>query len=126
MRKIFFLLFITVSAAASAQQQDIFDIQQHLQSKKPLFPKLQNPVPFIKTTSVPPVSVPDHSLSLSQGAVVEYGNGTMPCIKVDMAQFCTMPNVVYMNKAFIAENLTQIQPGQIPNGAIPRLRFDIK
>jgi len=126
MRKIFFLLSITLSGAASAQQQDIFDIQQHLQSKKPQFPKQQNPVTLNQTISVPPLSVPGHSLSLPLGAVLEYSDGTMPCIKVNMDQFRTMPNLADTDKVYTIEWLTRIHPGQMPNAAVPYLRFEFK
>ena len=124
MKKVFLLFGIAAFSAATAQQKDLFDIQKHIennQSKKnnaaekqkitlPYFKNLQPAFPF---------AVNQHNLSyrLSNGDVVVYGNGTMPCIKADINQFQTMPNIAFNNQFSFNFFPAKILPGQIPNGS---------
>lgn len=118
MKKISLFIGIVASSVAVAQQQDIFDIQKHLQKKQQVnkvnelknnFIPLQPPA----VTGVMPLQ--NLSCTLDNGDKVMYGNGTMPCIKPNKQQVYTMPGPVTDD---LLLNLSTPAPGQIPNAGI--------
>ncbi len=118
MKKLFLVFGITAFASASAQQKELFDIQEHLKkksadNKKAADRQLLFPLPFKNNfTYRELIPQTDQFYFLSNGdKVVILGIDNMPCIQPDMRQFQAMPNPVgpgFPQKPF---------PGQIPNGA---------
>ncbi|MEQ1676923.1 MAG: hypothetical protein ABL876_09495 [Chitinophagaceae bacterium] len=122
MKRVFFSVCIFGCYTAAAQQNDIFDIQKHLQQKKSVTgDQLQPDLLAMKPAGTISV-LPEQYLTytLSNGDIVTYGNGSMPCVKPDMELFSIMPNVNRAN-----DNAIPLlpQPGQIPNGAVPKIRI---
>ena len=121
MKKAFLFFGIAAFTSASAQQNDLFDIQQHLLKKSAdnnkLVKKKNIDLPFIYN----PLQInnsPVDSYTLSNGdKVVILKLDNMPCVQPDMQQFQRMPNIAYQEK-FNFSTL-QLLPGQIPNGSKP-------
>jgi hypothetical protein len=117
MKKIFLLISIAASSVAVAQQQDVFDIQKHLQKKQLLskVTELKNNFTPLQRLAVSCV-MPSQNLSytLDNGDKVMYGNGTMPCVKPGK-QVHTMPGPVTADQLL---DLSIPAPGQIPNAGI--------
>jgi hypothetical protein len=111
MKKLFFYASVFMATTAAAQQKDIFDIQEHLKHRTTKKAKLPMPV------FAAPAPSPETFMKLSNGDMVYYGNGQMPCIKPDMSQQYAMPNV--SQPTFYSYNKLQYQLGEIPNGAKP-------
>lgn len=133
MKKVFFLFGIAAFSSATAQQKDVFDIQKHLQkkqaeAKKGTEEKKYVLPPFMKLQSVPPFIKDQHneSYTLANGDIVLFGNGSMPCIKPDMSQFHTMPDIAANQYHSYNFYLNGTIPGQIPNGASPHNLLRIK
>lgn len=126
MKKVFLLFGIAAFSSAAAQEKNLFDIQKHLQKKQaearkitqekkyvlPPFKKFQPADPFINRLH-------NQSYTLPNGDVVLYGIGSMPCIKPDMSQFQTMPDIANSQPYSYKFYTKRIQPGQILNGASP-------
>jgi hypothetical protein len=129
MKKI--VLFFTVTGftiAASAQQNDFFDIQKYLQKKR----KENNPIiknPLLTKPSVPntftlfkldnPTNQRKFSHTLSNGdKVYLLSQDNMACIIPDMKQF-NMPNISAKHYTFNTSLLRKDAPGTIPNVASP-------
>ncbi len=124
MKKILLLFGIAGFSAVSAQQKELFDIQKHIikkqddgkiaaEKKKLILPS------FKKFQFISPASIIQSHLSytLSNGDVVHYGNGTMPCIKPDLHQFQVMPNLSSGSLYNFNYSPRKVQPGQIPNAS---------
>ncbi len=118
MKRIFFLISIAASSVAVAQQQDIFDIQKHLQKKHQLSKvnELKNNFTPLQRLAVSCV-MPSQNLSytLDNGDKVMYGTGTMPCVKPGKQQMHNMPGPVTADQLL---DLSTPAPGQIPNAGI--------
>lgn len=115
MKKILLIIGILFFSFASAQQNDLFDLQKHIQGKikeskiKALVPNQPIEYPQIK---------PSSSYILPNGnKVVILPEDNMPCVEPDMSQF-NMPNLAKSDKLL----LNKWQPGQIPN-LIPHFRI---
>ena len=128
MSKIFLLFGIAAFSSASAQQQDLFDIQKHIQKKQAEDKKAADKIKLVP----PPLAsfefyipyttnIPGLSYTLPNGdKVVILGQDNMPCIVPDMNQFQTMPNIIWGIKNSHCYLLPPVRkPGQIPNGALP-------
>ncbi len=125
MKKVFLLFGIAAFSSASAQQQDLFDIQKHLQKiqvenkkadkKNSLVLQFNKPFPpvslYTRNTSIDSYNLPNGD------RVVISSLDHMPCIQPDMSQFQTMPNVIY-DKPFNFSPQKPL-PGQVPNGSAP-------
>mgnify|MGYP003541660680 CR=1 FL=1 len=121
------LIFTGISFAASAQQNDFFDIQKYLQKKrketkpaiKPLFvkPSIQNQFVFQAD------NVNSHgkfSLTLSNGdKVYLLPQDNMPCITPGISQYNTR-NLSGLNKYNSIPVFPDNTPGSIPNAVIPK------
>ncbi len=128
MKRIALLLALTSFAvAASAQQNDFFDIQKHLQKRRkenkpvvnPLLtkPSLQNKFTFFQPIN--PNNQEKLSHTLSNGdKVYLLSQDNMPCIIPDMSKlnFTDISNLTMYPNTFI---LPDNQPGSIPNVANP-------
>lgn len=128
MKRVALLLTLTSYAiAASAQQNDFFDIQKHLQKRRkennpvvnPLLakPSLQNQFTFFQPIN--PNNQKKLSHTLSNGdKVYLLSQDNMPCIIPDMSKlnFTGIPNLTLHPNTFI---LSENQPGSIPNVANP-------
>lgn len=112
MKKLFFYASVFMATTAAAQQKDVFDIQEHLKNRTTEKPKQSIP------TFSAPIPSPDTFMTLANGDIVYYGNGQIPCIKPDMSQQQTIPNVSQLQ--FYSYNKLTYQLGEIPNGAKPR------
>jgi hypothetical protein len=129
MKKVFLLFGIAAFSAASAQQNDLFDIQKHLQKKQAEDQKddvIKLRPPFLKTVGPYSNSYmanrPELTYTLPNGdKVITLGQDNMPCIVPDMSLFKAMPNPGYDGNPYGNNLLSmrQRQPGQIPNGAMP-------
>ena len=123
-------LFLTVTGfvvAASAQQNDFFDIQKHLEKKrkekKPVIkqpltkPSLQNKFTFFQPVNPNTQRKLFHTLS-NGDKVYLLSQDNMPCIIPDMSKlnFIGIPNLTLYPNTFI---LPDNQPGSIPNVANP-------
>lgn len=109
MKKLFFYAGIFMATGAAAQQKDVFNVQEHLKSRTTEKAKL--PIPTFSA----PSSFPETFMKLPNGDMVYYGNGQIPCIKPDMSQQQTIPNVSPLQ--FYTYNKLTYQLGEIPNGA---------
>ncbi len=124
MKKVFLLFGIAAFASASAQQNDVFDIQKHIQKKivkdNKEKPKKNTQLVFEKCFAVPmirkirPNFIPGYILP-NGDKVTTLQIYNMPCVQPDMRQFHTMPNVVYDKQFNFSPQ--RPKPGQIPNGA---------
>ncbi len=108
MKKIFLVFGIAAYTSASAQNKDLFDIQDHLRKKTAESNKVgrifRNP---------PPYEGGFQRLSGNEigGSIVMIPrNGGMPYVKPDIRQFQTMPN----------PGLGNFTTNIIPNGALPK------
>lgn len=123
MKKVFLLFGIAAFTAASAQQNDLFDIQKHLLKKQAEENKLiENKsinLPSIKPfifNSPPFNNNPVDSYILPNGdKVVISSLDNMPIVVPDMRQFQRMPNIAYQEQFNFSPH--QVLPGQIPNGS---------
>ncbi len=123
MKKVFLLFGIAAFSSASAQQNDVFDIQKHLQKKqaedKKTIEKKTMILPFKKSTTYSNLHLgykPEASYTLpNSDKVVTLSLDNMPCVQPDMRQYQTMPNVVYDKQFNFSPQ--RPKPGQIPNGA---------
>jgi hypothetical protein len=114
MKKILLIAGILVFSFASAQQKDLFDIQQHIQEKIKES-KLRSLVP--KQPFLYPQSKLSHPYTLPNGnKVYTLPLDNMPCVEPDMSQF-NMPNIAKSDK-YLQRNMS----GRIPNPA-PRLKL---
>jgi hypothetical protein len=123
MKKVFILFGIAAFSSASAQQNDVFDIQKHIQQKivkekekaeKTIFKGFDKcwGTSLSKRTRL--TNMRDFILP-NGDKVITLPIDNMPCVQPDLHQFQTMPNVAY-DKPF---NFSpqRPKPGQIPNGA---------
>ncbi len=121
MKRVFFSVCIFGCYTAAAQQNDVFDIQKYLQQKKSVTgEQLQPDLLAMKPKAAISVLPEQHlTYTLTNGDIVTYGNGSMPCVKPGMELYHIMPNVNRTN-----DNAIPLlpQPGQIPNGAVPKIR----
>ena len=127
MKKITLFLTVTCFAvAASAQQNDFFDIQKHLQKKRkenmpvinPLLvkPLFQNQVNLFHSVNVNNQRNFSHTLS-NGDKVYLLAQDNMPCIIPDMREFMRPYTTgLIKNPAFSPNN----NIGKIPNAAIPQ------
>jgi hypothetical protein len=127
MKKVFLLVGIATFSAASAQQNDLFDIQKHLQKKqaegKNIGEKMKLLLhPFKKANlyNTYTTNNPTFSHTTPNGdKIITLGQDNMPCVVPDMSLFQAMPNTGY-DKNFLNNLwLSTRQPGQIPNGSSP-------
>ena len=125
MKKVFLFFGIAAFTSASAQQNDLFDIQKHLLKKQAeenklienksinlpsIKPFIYNPPPFNNN--------PVDSYILPNGdKVVISSLYNMPVVQPDMRQFQRMPNLAYEGQFNYYPQL--VLPGQIPNGSKP-------
>jgi len=121
MKKISLIIFILTFSFASAQQNEFFDIQKHLEKKQKEAKKSQFRIkPFSEK-----LMASYTASSLQPRLIDELPNGNkvyalpqdhMPCIKPDMNQF-NMLNAFKENNQFplVYKN----RAGKIPNPAIP-------
>jgi len=125
MKKVFLVFGIFSFAAASAQENEVFDIQQHLlqkqaNEKKAAEQKLPA-LPFTKPfTYVNPYTGNDRADAYHTDKgdrVIQLGQDHMPCVQPDMRQFRVMPNLFYDKPFNYASK--RPEPGQIPNGSLP-------
>ena len=125
MKKAFLFFGIAAFTSASAQQNDLFDIQQHLLKKSVDYNKLNEnkkiDLAFSKPFIYYPPQInnnPADSYTLSNGDKVVISRlDNMPCVQPDMQQFQRMPNIAYQEKFNFSTQ--QLLPGQIPNGSKP-------
>lgn len=123
MKKIFLLFGIAAFSSASAQQNDLFDIQKQLQKKqaedKKTVEKNTMLLPFKKPTTYGNLysgKIPEEYYTLRNGdKVVTLSLDNMPCVQPDMRQFQNMPNLAYDKRFNFAPQ--RPEPGQIPNGS---------
>ena len=125
MKKVFLLFGIAAFSSASAQQNDLFDIQKHIQ-KKILKDKVkakkntqlvfENCFAGPQVRKLRPNYFPDFILP-NGDRVITLPIDNMPCVQPDMRQFQTMPNVVYDTQFNFSPQ--RPKPGQIPNGSVP-------
>jgi hypothetical protein len=96
MKKTFLILCLAGSITASAQQKELFNIEEHLKKKIAESLTLPDPTKLISpahnqaTVTVMPVQ--PLSYTLTGNDVVYFGNGTMPCVKPAKGQVYTTPN----------------------------------
>ena len=125
MRKVFLFIGLAAFTAASAQQNDLFDIQKYLLKKSDdnnkLFENKNIDMPFKKPFiyNPPPINNnPVETYTLSNGdKVVISSLYNMPVVQPDMRQFKIMPNLAYEGQFNFSPH--QVLPGQIPNGSKP-------
>ena len=125
MKKVFLLFGIAAFTTASAQQNDLFDIQKHLQKKSVDYNKLienkKIDLAFSKPFIYNPPQVnnnPVDSYTLPNGDKVVISTlDNMPCVQPDMQQFQRMPNLGYEGQFNFSPQ--RVFPGQIPNGSKP-------
>ena len=125
MRKVFLFIGLAAFTAASAQQNDLFDIQKYLLKKSDdnnkLFENKNIDMPFKKPFiyNPPPINNnPVETYTLSNGdKVVISSLYNMPVVQPDMRQFQRMPNLAYEGQFNYYPQL--VLPGQIPNGSKP-------
>lgn len=127
MKKIFTIANILAFSFASAQQNDVFDIQKHLQQKikdeisqkqKEQLLSILRPKISFKTFSIPAPQA-KFLMSLSNGnKVYALPPDNMPCIVPDMSQFnkADLAGPDLKQKSFL---LNRNLPGKIPNPATP-------
>lgn len=127
MKKVFLLFGIAAFSSASAQQNDLFNIQKHLQKKQTEEKKIDEKIKFVlplfkKTILYNSYTNNNPTLSyiLPNGdKVITLVQDNMPCVVPDMRLFQAMPNTGYDKKFQNNLSLSSRQPGQIPNGAFP-------
>ncbi|MBC7873626.1 MAG: hypothetical protein H7Y01_06510 [Ferruginibacter sp.] len=127
MKRIFLLFGIAAFSSASAQQNDLFDIQKHLQNKqardnkadeiyKLQLPRFQKFNLYTPTVS----NKPDLTYLLPNGdKVITLSQDNMPCVVPDMKMFQAMPNISYDGDSPYASLPRTKLPGRIPNAATP-------
>ena len=125
MKKVFLLIGIAAFSSASAQQNDMFDIQKHLQKKQAeskktdemnslVFPFKKHFIPVDPSIGKKPLV----SYTLPNGDKVVISRlGDMPCVKPDPSQLYFMPNLAYSGEFNFSPQ--RPKPGQIPNGSKP-------
>jgi hypothetical protein len=124
MKKVFVLFGIAAFSTASAQQNDVFDIQKHLEKmlKDKKFPRaiIKPPsinYPFINHTSGRPAWEFSHILP-NGDKIFLLSQDNMPCV-VPGSVNTIMPNIAdpekYFESLFFRNNL----PGAIPNVVSP-------
>jgi hypothetical protein len=113
MKILFLLIGIIAGTAVRAQQNDLFNIEEHLKKKMAeafTLPSLPpSVVPVNNQAQITVMPVQPLSFTLPNQDMVYYGNGTMPCVVPDMKQFNTTYNPVAGNKKLLT--------GPMPNGA---------
>ena len=127
MKKVFLLFGIAAFSSASAQQNDLFDIQKHLQKKnvedKKSVEKNNITLPLNRPKTYSNIYLgnkPENYYTLPNGdKVVTISGYNMPCVQPDMLQFQTMPNIANNSPFNFNYSPNRIQPGQIPNGSNP-------
>ncbi len=128
MKKVFLLFGIAAFSTASAQQNDLFDIQKHLQKKQAEEKKNITNGSVVLPFNNPFISIdpylenkPLASYTLPNGDKVTISClDNMPCVApADMSQF-NMPNVSNPQKFFESLALRKKMPGTIPNVSSPR------
>lgn len=116
MKKLFLIFCLAGSTAISAQQKDLFNIEEHLKKKiaesitVPEPGKLISPAHNPATTGILPVQPLSYTVA-GNDVVVYYGNGTMPCVKPVMNQIYSTPNPP-------ADKSLPVPVSPMPNGAI--------
>jgi len=125
MKRVFLLFGIVAFSAASAQQKELFDIQEHLRKKmaddkkivEKKFPSLPFNSPF--SFKVPAIGnkTPGSYVLPNGDQVILLSMDRMPCVQPDMQQLGVMPNPAY-DRPFHYSPL-RLQTGQIPNGSLP-------
>lgn len=121
MKKIFLIFGLAAGTGAFAQQ-DIFDINRHLQkqSKQKTFPgNTVAPYYSLQNQTIPGSPAPMLRYSLADGDTVVYAPGMMPVIITDMSAFTIMPNVCPVGKIPGSNFPGKPLPGEMPNGAKP-------
>jgi hypothetical protein len=135
MKRIILVFGIAAFSSASAQEKELFDIQEHLQkkaaeNKKAYGDRLILDLPFENPTIHPGLSVPvapgsGQSYLLPNGdKVITLSMDNMPCVQPGMEQFHSMPNPGY---GILPEYFPSFsKPGAIPNGATPNRVYFIQ
>jgi len=126
MKKIFLLFGVAAFSSVSAQQNDFFDINKHIQKKrteskkaaekKLILPSIK-PFQHYNTYSTNKATLP--YLLQNGDKVVTLGQDNMPCIVPDMRQFQNMPNMANKEQFNFNYSPQKVLPFQIPNGSIP-------
>ncbi|HEV7781363.1 MAG TPA: hypothetical protein VGO58_08855 [Chitinophagaceae bacterium] len=118
MKKVFLVFGIAAFSSAAAQQNDIFNIDKHLQKKADKKEeKVENLIGTSGGGAVWKVNPPYTPFILPDGDRTQrtvtpfYYN--MPCVRPDLRQFRTMPNPGFG----ILRSFPKM--GEIPNGAVP-------
>lgn len=131
MKKIIFsLCFVGFCfATATAQQNELFEINKHIQKKQAEAKKSaerKKITTFFKNRNKANLTMglfsnkPEHTYTLPNGdRVIILSQDNMPCVVPDMKKFQTMPNAgtkAGLNNFYIPR---RSQPGIIPNGSMP-------
>ena len=127
MKKIFLLFGVAAFSSATAQQNDLFDIQKHIQKKQAEGKKAAEKKLILSSFFRPfenynryTTNKPDLSYILPNGdKVVILGQDNMPCVVPDMRQFQNMPNLANKEQFNFNYSPQKVLPFQIPNGSIP-------
>ena len=124
MKKYFFFMGIIAVSAASAQENEFFDINRYLLQKQSL-EKLQNEK---SNTPELPFSRPSDTYSylLPNGdKVVQMRGYNMPCVQPKNWPLTTMPNLKGTNDLAMTFPFIRPAPGAIPNpgkGLLPNTK----
>ena len=126
MKKIFLLFGVAAFSSATAQHNDLFDINKHIQKKRTEGKKaaekkllLSSIKPFQHYNSYS-TNKANLSYVLPNGdKVVILGQDNMPCVVPDMRQFQHMPNLANKEQFNFNYSPQKVLPFQIPNGSIP-------
>ena len=126
MKKIFLLFGVAAFSSATAQQNDLFDIQKHIQKKQAEGKKaaekklLLTTIKSFQNYNTYSNNIANRSFLLPNGdKVVSLGQDNMPCVVPDMKQFQNMPNLANKEQFNFNYSPQKVLPFQIPNGSIP-------
>jgi hypothetical protein len=124
MKKIFLFFGVAAFTSASAQQNDFFDVDKHLQKKNKKLPVLSIPKTwnfsfpeFIQENfSVYPFNGSNNYTVLPHGnKIYSLSQDHMPCIVPDMKEWGIMPNLAYYHLSHPYNWHNKKEFGQIPN-----------
>ena len=129
MKKILLLFGVAAFTSVSAQQNDFFDIEKHLQKKSKekqskkfpalSFPKTRNfSFPKLNQENFPVYTFSgsnNYTLLPNGNKVYTLSQDNMPCIVPDMKEWNIMPNLAYHRLSHPFNWLNKNEPGQIPN-----------
>ncbi|MGB3008185.1 MAG: hypothetical protein WBC06_16850 [Chitinophagaceae bacterium] len=126
MKRVLLIVGLFGCYTVSAQQKDIFDIQNHLEKKSKkahleVNLKVNSKVHNLKTFDFNSHSLPQFQFTLSNGdKVISLPTDNMPCVVPDMKQFKRMPDAgIYYKNRLPGLSPNGRYPGEIPNAAAP-------